>query len=160
MASIWDATLAAGEAFGLRPAGLGSRDTLRLEAGMTLYGHEIDETTNPIEASLGWAVKITHDFTGREALERSEAAGGTGRRLVGLTTKSRRVPRQGYTVTVDGENVGSICSGSISPTLSTNIATAYLTTEHAEPGTEVDFMVRDKPEPATVTTLPFYKRSR
>ncbi|MDP6930363.1 MAG: glycine cleavage system aminomethyltransferase GcvT [Planctomycetota bacterium] len=160
VANIWDATLGAGEASGLRPAGLGSRDTLRLEAGMTLYGHEIDETTNPLEAGLSWAVKFTHDFTGREALEQSKAAGGTGRLLVGLKTTSRRVPRQGYTVTVSGEPVGSICSGSISPTLSTNIATAYLAAEYAEPGTKVDFMVRDKPEPATVVTLPFYKRPR
>ncbi len=162
---IWDAFLAAGEADGLTPIGLGARDTLRHEAGMPLYGHELDETTNPLEAGLGWAVKMNHDFVGRAALERVQAAGGTGRRLVGLVTHSKRCPRQGYPITQDGREVGKVCSGSISPTLSaggtpTNIATAYVEDAAAAPGAELQFVVRDKPEPCTVTDLPFYKRKR
>ncbi|MCA8975795.1 MAG: hypothetical protein KDC98_13820, partial [Planctomycetes bacterium] len=127
---------------------------------MPLYGHEIDETTNPLEAGLEFGVKMTHDFVGRQALERIAAAGGTGRRLVGLTTTSRRCPRQGYAIRSDGRQVGQVCSGSISPTLGTNIATAYVETALAEPGTELEFLVRDSGEPCVVTPMPFYKRQR
>ena len=157
---VWNAFMTAGAKDGLEAIGLGARDTLRHEAGMPLYGHEIDETTNPLEAGLDWAVKMTHDFVGREALERIAAAGGTGRRLVGLTTSSRRCPRQGYAIVKDGQKIGHVCSGSISPVLSTNIATAYVKTEYTEPGTELEFLVRDKPEPCLVAPLPFYKRQR
>lgn len=157
---LWEAFLAAGREHGLQPAGLGARDTLRLEAGMPLYGHEIDETTNPLEAGLGFAVKFDHDFIGREALERILAEGGTGRRLVGLVTDSPRVPRQGYDV-FDGERkVGAICSGTASPTLGHNIATAYVAEDMTEPGRRLAFAVRDRREPAVVTKLPFYKRPR
>lgn len=158
--AIWDAFAETGKPAGLAAAGLGSRDTLRLEAGMALYGHEIDENTNPLEAGLGWAVKFTHDFIGRAALERIQAAGGTGRRLVGLRTDSRRVPRQGYTVHAGDRVVGEVRSGTASPTLGVNIATAYVTEDHAEPGTELTFAVRDQRETAIVTPLPFYKRTR
>jgi aminomethyltransferase len=157
---IWEAFLRAGEAHGLLPAGLGSRDTLRLEAGMALYGHEIDERTNPLEAGLGWAVKFTHDFIGRASLERIQAAGGTGRRLVGLKTDSRRVPRQGYAVWSADREVGEVRSGTASPTLQTNIATAYVADDCAAPGTALAFAVRDQREPATVAPLPFYSRKR
>ncbi|MCA8964936.1 MAG: glycine cleavage system aminomethyltransferase GcvT, partial [Planctomycetes bacterium] len=159
-AEVWNAFLAAGEADGLTPIGLGARDTLRHEAGMPLYGHEIDETTNPIEAGLDWAVKMNHDFTGKAALEKVIAAGGTGRRLVGLTTTSKRCPRQGYPIVHGGEQVGHVCSGSISPTLDTNIATAYVRTDLTEPGTQLEFLVRDKGEPCVVAPMPFYKRAR
>jgi aminomethyltransferase len=127
---------------------------------MPLYGHEIDETTNPIEAGLDWAVKTNHDFVGRAAIEKVIAAGGTGRRLVGLTTASKRCPRQGYPIHKGGQQVGHVCSGNISPTLETNIATAYVRTDLAEPGTSLEFLVRDKPEPCVVVPLPFYKRQR
>jgi aminomethyltransferase len=157
---VWDAFLAAGKDHGLTPVGLGARDTLRHEAGMPLYGHEIDETTNPIEAGLDWAVKFNHDFVGKPALEKVVAAGGTGRRLVGLTSTSKRCPRQGYPITKDGKQIGHVCSGSISPTLGTNIATAYVETAHAEPGTALEFVVRDRGEPCVVAPLPFYKRAR
>jgi aminomethyltransferase len=157
---VWDAFMAAGEANGLQPIGLGARDTLRHEAGMPLYGHEIDETTNPLEAGLGWAVKFTHDFVGRGALERLQQKGGTGRRLVGLTTGSQRCPRQGYVVAVAGKQIGHVCSGSVSPTLETNIATAYVRDEFAAPGTTLGFVVKDKTEPCTVVALPFYQRPR
>jgi len=157
---VWGAFFAAGAADGLWPIGLGARDTLRHEAGMPLYGHEIDETTNPLEAGLDWAVKFTHDFVGRQALERLQQKGGTGRRLVGLVTASKRCPRQGYKVTGAGKEIGHVCSGNVSPTLDTNIATAYVRDEFAAPGTQLEFLVKDKPEPCTVTALPFYKRSR
>ncbi len=157
---VWNAFLAAGEVDGLTPIGLGARDTLRHEAGMPLYGHEIDETTNPLEAGLDWAVKMNHDFTGKAALEKVIAAGGTGRRLVGLTTTSKRCPRQGYPIAKDGEQVGHVCSGSISPTLDTNIATAYVRSDLTEPGTQLEFLVRDKGEPCVVAPMPFYKRAR
>ena len=159
-AEVWNAFLTAGEGDGLTPIGLGARDTLRHEAGMPLYGHEIDETTNPIEAGLDWAVKMNHDFTGKAALEKVTAAGGTGRRLVGLTTTSKRCPRQGYPITRGGEQVGHVCSGSISPTLDTNIATAYVRSDLTEPGTQLEFLVRDKGEPCVVVPMPFYKRAR
>lgn len=158
--AAWNAVLAAGRGQGLEACGLGSRDTLRHEAGMALYGHEIDETTNPLEAGLGWAVKFTHDFTGRAALERIQQQGGTGRKLVGLVTDSRRVPRQGYTLHVGAETIGKVCSGNYSPTLERGIATAYVAERHAKSGTAVEFAVKDKREPATLVDLPFYKRAR
>ncbi len=158
--ALWAAVLEAGRSGGLGPAGLGSRDTLRLEAGMPLYGHEIDETTTPLEAGLSWAVKFTHDFTGRKALERIQAAGGPDRKLVGLTTDSRRVPRQGYPVLCDEQEVGRILSGAASPTLATNIATCYLPKGLSAPGTTLAFAVKDMVEVARVTALPFYKRKR
>jgi len=163
--TVWNAFLAAGGDAGLTPIGLGARDTLRHEAGMPLYGHELDETTNPLEANLGWAVKTNHDFIGRAALEKVTAAGGTGRTLVGLTTHSKRCPRQGYPIANGDQEIGSVCSGSISPTLSksgtpTNIATAYVEDAFASVGTELSFVVRGKAEPCVVTELPFYKRAR
>lgn len=162
---VWDAFMKAGEAHGMTAIGLGARDTLRHEAGMPLYGHELTETTNPLEANLSWAVKMNHDFVGKAALERITEAGGTGRKLVGLITHSKRCPRQGYPIVVDGKTIGAVCSGSISPTLSksgtpTNIATAYVENAFAETGTELQFAVRDKTEPCVVADLPFYKRAR
>ncbi|MBP8298799.1 MAG: glycine cleavage system aminomethyltransferase GcvT [Planctomycetes bacterium] len=157
---VWNAFLEHGQTDGLTPIGLGARDTLRHEAGMPLYGHEIDETTNPIEAGLDWAVKMNHDFTGKAALEQVLAKGGTGRKLVGLTSTSKRCPRQGYPLVHAGQQVGHVCSGNISPTLDTNIATAYVRTDLATPGTQLEFLVRDKAEPCVIAALPFYKRQR
>ncbi len=157
---LWPKLLAAGRDHGLQPIGLGARDTLRLEAGMPLYGHEIEERTNPLEANLDWAVKFTHDFVGRTALEAIRQRGGTGRRLVGLQTDSKRCPRQGYEVRAGGKAIGHICSGAISPTLETNIATAYVAEQFAAPGTPIEFAIKDKTEPAAVVPLPFYKRQR
>mgnify|MGYP003341854974 CR=1 FL=1 len=154
--SMWQAMLEQGAL----PCGLGARDTLRHEAGMPLYGHEIDESTNPLEAGLDWAVKFNHDFVGKAALERVQAAGGTGRKLVGLTSDSKRCPRQGYPIVHGSTQIGQVCSGSISPTLNTNIATAYVRNEFAAPGTKLEFVVRDKAEPCTVVPMPFYKRAR
>ncbi|MFO1050811.1 MAG: glycine cleavage system aminomethyltransferase GcvT [Planctomycetota bacterium] len=156
----WNKMLEVGEAKGIAPCGLGSRDILRLEAGMPLYGHEIDETTTPLDAGLDFGVKYEHDFVGKAALERVRAAGGPARRLVGLTTESKRVPRQGYEVLHGGKVVGKVCSGGASPTLGCNIATAYVPHALAEPGTELAFAVKDKSEPARVCALPFYKRAK
>ncbi|MEZ5966044.1 MAG: glycine cleavage system aminomethyltransferase GcvT [Planctomycetota bacterium] len=159
--TLWNALLEEGRARGVVPCGLGARDTLRLEAGMPLYGHEIDTGTNPLEAGLSFAVKFTHDFVGRQALERYQAAPGPDpRRLVGLTSPSKRVPRQGYPVFHGDAELGPVRSGALSPTLDTNIATAYVPGSLAEPGTELTFGVRDKREPAVVAALPFYKRAR
>ena len=158
--ALWDAFMAAGKQKGLIPAGLGSRDTLRLEAGMPLYGHEIDEGTNPLEAGLAWAVKFTHDFTGRQALENLQKKGGTGRKLVGLVTDSKRVPRQGYEIVAGGKVVGTVRSGAVSPTLGKNIGTAYVPDALANPGTQLEFAIKDKREPALVHALPFYKRKK
>ncbi|MCA8942214.1 MAG: glycine cleavage system aminomethyltransferase GcvT [Planctomycetes bacterium] len=157
---LWNTLLEVGASQGLTACGLGSRDILRLEAGMALYGHEIDETTTPLDAGLDWAVKFTHDFTGREALERIRANGGPERELVGLKTDSKRVPRQGYTLWQGDDELGIVCSGGMSPTLSTNIATAYVKRGSVAIGDEIEFAIRDKREPATVAALPFYKRAK
>lgn len=159
-AALWEAVLEAGRSSGLEPTGLGSRDTLRLEAGMPLYGHEIDETTTPLHAGLDWAVKYTHAFRGRPALERLRDAGGPDRRLIGLTTPSRRVPRQGYPVWIDGREVGVCVSGTFSPTLGRGIASAYVPPELATAGRSCEFAIKDRREPAELTNLPFYKRAR
>ncbi len=156
---LWRKVLAAGERAGVIACGLGSRDTLRLEAGMPLYGHEIDDGINPLEAGLGFAVKFTHDFVGRRALEKYQQGSPT-RALVGLVSDSKRVPRQGYPVFSGTTELGLIRSGAVSPTLDTNIATVYVPTALAKPGTELEFGVRDKREPAKVVPLPFYKRAR
>ncbi len=159
-ADLWSALLRAGEAHGIAPCGLGSRDILRLEAGMALYGHEIDETTTPLDASLDWAVKFTHDFTGRAALERIQESGGPKRELIGLKSDSKRVPRQGYALFQGDREIGKVCSGGMSPTLSTNIATAFVDKGSVSVGDEIQFAIRDKREAATVSALPFYKRAK
>ncbi len=143
------------------PCGLGARDTLRLEAGMSLYGHEIDDTVTPLEAGLAWTVKLAkEDFVGREALAAQKAA-GVPRKLVGFTFAERAIARQGYAVTDPvGAPSGSVCSGTMSPTLGTPIGTCFLPAEHASEGTAFTVDVRGKPVTATVTKLPFYKRAR
>lgn len=157
---LWSKLCEAGAEQGLLACGLGARDILRLEAGMPLYGHEIDESKTPYDAGLEFAVKLTHDFTGRKALEAQIAEGGDKRKLVGLTSTSRRVPRQGYALHAGGKEIGKVCSGGASPTLGANIATGYLPAEYSEPGTEITFATRSGHEPATVVALPFYKRTR
>ena len=127
---------------------------------MCLYGHEINPTTTPLDAGLTWAVKYTHDFVGREALEKIKAEGGPKRKLVGLTTPSKRVPRDGYAIYDGDEEIGVVCSGASSPTVGTNIATAYVPADRAETGREVQFAIRDKREPAVIADLPFYKRAK
>ena len=158
---IWNALLEAGQPHGVTPIGLAARDTLRLEAGMALYGHELDDTTNPVEAGIiVKPIKHKHDFSGRAAIE-AMLEEGPPRTLVGFTTESPRVPRQGYDlVTPDHTPVGKVVSGTKSPTLGTNIGTAYVATGHHLPGTKLAMEVRGKRIEIELHALPFYKRPR
>jgi aminomethyltransferase len=158
---LWDAMQAAGADHGLAPIGLGARDTLRLEAGMPLYGNELDRTTNPYEANLGRVVKLDKpgDFIGRAALEKV-ARDGVARRLVGLAMRGRGIARHGYPVHVGDRPTGVVTSGTQSPSLGEAIAMAYVATAHAEPGTMVDVEIRGQRVPAEVVALPFYRRAR
>ncbi|MFE7114816.1 glycine cleavage system aminomethyltransferase GcvT [Streptomyces sp. NPDC057654] len=163
---LWQALTEAGAGVGLVPAGLSCRDTLRLEAGMPLYGHELTEATTPFDAGLGRVVKFEKagDFVGRAALaaaaEKAEAA--PPRKLVGLVAEGRRVPRAGFSVVAgDGSVIGEVTSGAPSPTLGKPIAIAYVDAAHAEPGTAgVGVDIRGSHEPYEVVALPFYKRQR
>ncbi|WP_405692359.1 glycine cleavage system aminomethyltransferase GcvT [Streptomyces sp. NBC_01185] len=162
---LWAALTEAGAPYGLIPCGLSCRDTLRLEAGMPLYGHELTTALTPFDAGLGRVVKFEKegDFVGREALtaaaERAETA--PPRKLVGLVAEGRRVPRAGFPVVVGGEVVGEVTSGAPSPTLGKPIAMAYVDAAHAEPGTEgVGVDIRGTHEPYEVVALPFYKRRK
>ena len=158
--ALWEAVRVAGEPFGLKPCGLGSRDTLRLEAGMPLYGNELDRDHNPYEANMGWAVKLEKgEFVGRAALSRIRERGAR-RRLVGLVMRDNAVARHGYPVRADGDKTGVITSGNASPTLNEKIAMAYLPTEAAAIGGEVEVVVRDRPYRAEQVKLPFYRRPR
>jgi aminomethyltransferase len=156
---VWDAALEAGRPHGMVPVGLGARDTLRLEAGMPLYGNELDRTTNPFEAGLGRVVKLSKpgDFTGRAALEKV-AADGVRRSLVGLVVRGRGIARHGYPVLDAAGPTGAVTSGTMSPTLGTAIAMAYVAPAHAEPGTMLDVEIRGARVAAEVVPLPFYKR--
>ena len=158
-AELWRALLNAGEGRGLLPAGLAARDSLRLEAGMPLYGNELSPDTNPFEAGLGGIVsfKKTEQFVGREALEKVRQE-GPARALVGLAGTGRRAGRGGYAVSANGAQIGAITSGQPSPTLGHPIALAYVLPEHEAVGTAVEVDLRGKPEPFTVVALPFYKR--
>ncbi|CAN5710985.1 glycine cleavage system aminomethyltransferase GcvT [soil metagenome] len=158
---VWDTLLEAGRAQGTIACGLGARDTLRLEAGMPLYGNELGLDTNPYEAGLGRVVKLDKvgDFVGRSALEEI-AQDGAQRKLAGLVMRGRGIARHGYAVHMPGseEQAGTVTSGAPSPTLGTPIAMAYLPAERAEPGQPVEVAVRDARVAAEVVALPFYKR--
>ena len=156
--AVWDGLLAAGHDDGLKPVGLGARDSLRFEARLALYGHEIAETINPYEAGLGWVVKLDKgDFIGRAALERIKAE-GPQRRLVGLEMIGRGIARGGYQVaTTDGEVVGEVTTGMPSPTLGKNLALALVRRESAKVGGELDVLVRGKPIRARIVKTPFYQ---
>ncbi|MDP3951811.1 glycine cleavage system aminomethyltransferase GcvT [Microbacterium sp.] len=157
-AALWDAVLAAGESHGIVPAGLAARDTLRLEAGMPLYGHELSLTTKPAQAGLGRVVASDKDaFVGKEAVVPADGA----RVLVGLSADGKRAGRAGYAVIAeDGTVLGEVTSGALSPTLGHPIAMAYIDPASAEAGTTVFLDVRGTKIPATVTALPFYRRTK
>ncbi|MGA5557755.1 glycine cleavage system aminomethyltransferase GcvT [Streptomyces lavendulocolor] len=162
---LWQALTEAGAGAGLIPCGLSCRDTLRLEAGMPLYGHELTTALTPFDAGLGRVVKFEKegDFVGREALtaaaERARIA--PPRKLVGLVAQGRRVPRAGMSVVADGTVIGEVTSGAPSPTLGSPIAMAYVDAAHAAPGTEgVGVDIRGTHEPYEVVALPFYKRQK
>ena len=156
---LWDVLMPAVEAAGGLPVGLGARDTLRLEAGMPLYGNELDTSTNPFEAGLGRVVKLTKpgDFVGRAAFERAASAAPT-RTLVGLVVEGRGIARHGYPVYAGERRTGVVTSGTHSPTIGSPIAMAYVAPADAEPGTIVEVEIRDQRVPARVVPLPFYKR--
>jgi aminomethyltransferase len=143
---------------GVIPAGLGARDTLRLEAAMALYGQDIDDTTTPLEAGLGWLVHLDTkgDFIGRAVLEQQKAA-GVQRRLVGLQTQGRNIARHGYQVLSAGKVVGEVTSGTLSPTLGYPIALAYVPTQLATVGQQLEVEIRGKAYPAFVVKRPFYR---
>ena len=157
---VWEAVAGAGAAAGLRPCGLGARDTLRLEAGMPLYGNELDRDTNPFEAALGRVVKLEKgDFVGRDALEAVKET-GPARKLIGLQMVDNAIPRAGYEVRAGGAPVGRVTSGTLSPTLGTKIAMARVAAETAGIGNAFEVVVRDRPYRAEQVKLPFYRRPR
>lgn len=160
-AQLWQALLNAGAGEGIKPIGLGARDTLRFEAAMPLYGHELGEEITPLEAGLKRFVALDkpEDFIGKSALAAQEAA-GLKRRLVGLEMIERGIARQGYQVVVNGEEVGFVTSGTMAPTLGKNLAMALVRSELAQPGQELGVMIRNKEVKAKVIALPFYKRGR
>ncbi|MGH2534003.1 MAG: glycine cleavage system aminomethyltransferase GcvT [Thermomicrobiales bacterium] len=161
IAEVWDALLEVGEVDGLVPVGLGARDTLRLEARMPLYGNELADDISPLEAGLGWAVKLDKgDFVGRDQIAAMKEA-GVPRRLVGFETVERSgAPRSHYDVEVDGRNVGFVTSGAFSPTFGHNIGLALIEREFAGVDKPLDVVVRGQPVPAVQVKTPFYKRPR
>ena len=166
-ARVWGEVLAAGEEFGIMPCGLGARNTLRLEASMALYGHEISDSLNVFEANLGRYCKLgrepegAEDFIGRDALLDIQKGGGPTKRLVGLEMVERGIGRDGYPVfSLEGERIGEITSGSPAPFLKKNIALAYVPTALAQIGTEVAVEVRGQKVKAHVVPTPFYKRPK
>ena len=151
---MWKALTASGE---VTPAGLGARDSLRLEMGMALYGNDLDDTTTPLEASLGWLVKMKKgDFVGRDALAKQKEE-GLKRKLVGFTTTERSFPRHGYPVFAKGRPSGEVRSGTMSPTLGIPIGTAYVPPDSAAEGSPLEIEIRGKRIAATVQKMPFYK---
>jgi aminomethyltransferase len=155
-AAVWGAVLEQGEGSGLVPCGLGARDSLRLEVGFALYGNELDGDHTPLAGRLGWLVKLDKgDFSGRDALVRQKEEGGHPR-LVGIRLTERGFPRPGYPIVHDGNEVGAVTSGTVSPTLGYGIALSYVPAELASPATELGIRVRDKVIPGVVARLPFY----
>ncbi len=161
-ARVWNEVLAAGDEFGILPCGLGARNTLRLEAAMALYGHEISDTINVLEAGLGRYAKLEKpSFMGRDALLQIEASGGQKRKLVGLEMVDRGIARDGYPVaTVDGTRIGEVTSGSPAPFLRKNIAMAYVPVQYAGVDEELAVEIRGQFVKAKVIALPFYKRPK
>jgi aminomethyltransferase len=155
---VWNAILDSGQSHGILPCGLGARDTLRFEAAMPLYGHELSEAINPYAALVGWAVKLDKgDFIGRESLRGWKR--DPGRTRVGLRLEGKRIARQGMTV-LDGDRaVGTVTSGTFSPTLQKSLAMALVEPSFARAGTPLTLDVRGHREPAGVVELPFYRRS-
>ena len=159
-APLWQALLAAGAAEGIQPCGLGARNTLRLEAAMALYGHEIDASITPLEAGLGWIVKFEKEnFIGRDVLLRQRGE-GVKRKLAGFEMTDRGIGRDGYEVRIGGEAAGWVTSGGPSPSLNKNIGLCYLPAAAAGPGQPIEIMIRDRPVAAVTVPTPFYKRTK
>jgi aminomethyltransferase len=155
---IWQALLSAGAEFEIEPIGLGARDTLRLEMKYCLYGNDIDATTNPLDAGLGWITKLNKgEFIGREALLQVKSA-GIKRKLIGFDMPGRAFPRHGYAVYASGVKVGVVTSGTFSPSMEKAIGTGYVPTELAAIGTPLEIEIRSTRMPALVCETPFYKK--
>jgi aminomethyltransferase len=157
---IWTKLLEAGKEDGIAPIGFGARDTLRLEAGMLLYGHDMNDGVSPLEAGVSWALDLNKgEFTGRDALL-TQKQKGIAKKIIGFEMLDRGIPRQDYDILKNGKPVGKVTSGSFSPTLKKNIGLGYVPVELAIPDTEIEIQVRDKALKAKVVKLPFYKRKR
>jgi len=156
---VWTAIFEAGASFGIKPIGLAARDTLRLEMGFCLYGNDIDDTTSPIEAGLGWITKLGKgEFVASEKIAAVKESGGT-RRLVGFVMDGKRIPRQGYPIVdVDGNAIGSVTSGSKGPSVEKGIGLGYVDKPNHKKGTEIFIEIRNNKERAVVTRPPFYKK--
>lgn len=155
---VWQAILERGSPLGVKPAGLGARDTLRLEMKYSLYGHEITEETNPLEAGLGWVVKLDKgEFIGRDALVAVKASGLT-RKLVGFKMADRGIPRQGYPIMIGGKSVGTVTSGTMSPSLDVAIGIGYVPHALSSAGSEIFIAIRGEARKAVVVETPFYKK--
>lgn len=156
----WGEILAAGREFSIKPAGLGARNTLRLEAKMALYGHEIDASITPLEAGLAWIVKFDKGgFTGRAALEKQQSE-GVKRKLVGFEMRGRGIARDGYQVYVDESPAGWVTSGGPAPALNKNIGLCYLPADRARAGVAIEILIRHQLVEAVTVPTPFYKRAR
>lgn len=152
---MWNAVFEAGKEFGIKPIGLGARDTLRLEMGFCLYGNDIDDTTSPIEAGLGWITKFTKDFVNRAQIEEHKT-NGVSKKLVGFEMIDRGIPRHDYQIAdANGNIIGKVTSGTQSPSLNKAIGLGYVKTEFSKPETEIFIMIRDKAIKAKVTKIPF-----
>ena len=157
-AKLWNAVIEAGESHGLLPAGLGARDTLRLEMGMCLYGNDIDDTTSPLEAGLGWITKFSKDFISSQTFARQKEE-GLSKKLVGFEMIDRGIPRHGYDIAKNGKVVGRVTSGTASPSTGKNIGMGYVPIELSVEGSEFDVLIRNKSIKAQVVKLPFYRKS-
>lgn len=155
--AIWAAVFKAGEPFGIKPIGLGARDTLRLEMGFCLYGNDIDDITSPLEAGLGWVTKFNKEFTNSAALQEQKAAGVT-QKLVGFEMIDRGIPRHDYEIVdANGNNIGKVTSGTQSPSLQKAIGMGYVKNEFVKEGTEIFIKIRDNSIKAKIVKPPFYK---
>ena len=155
---IWNDLFNAGKEYNIQPIGLGARDTLRLEMGFCLYGNDIDKTTNPLEAGLGWITKLNkQDFIGKDELLKIKTD-GLKRKLTAFVTDEKAFPRHGYELTVNGNHAGTITSGTVSPILEKPIALGYISVENSKEGSNVNFLIRGKEIPAKVVKLPFVNK--
>ncbi|KPM30580.1 Aminomethyltransferase [Croceitalea dokdonensis DOKDO 023] len=154
---IWDKVLEAGADFGIQPIGLAARDTLRLEMGYCLYGNDIDDTTSPLEAGLGWVTKFTKDFVNAQALAKQKEE-GVQRKLVAFEMNEKAIPRKGYTLlNPEGAEIGTVTSGTMAPSVGKGIGLGYVSIPEAKVGHTIQVQIRKKTVPATLVKLPFYK---
>jgi aminomethyltransferase len=156
--SVWNAVFEAGKSLGIKPIGLGARDTLRLEMGYCLYGNDINDETSPLEAGLGWITKFTKEFINSENLKKQKEK-GVEKKLVGFIINEKGIPRAHYPIVNNsGEVIGEVTSGTMSPSMGVGIGLGYVKSEYASPGTEIAITVRNKNLPARIEKLPLYKK--